>query len=81
LTPKKVAVVNRQTNIVENIIMINDGDVLDGYDLVDIPIGYTTLDNRFIVYYNINIGSTKWAAETGFTDLNGYSVLTYQKVV
>ena len=81
MIPKKAAVVNRQTNIVENIIMINDGDILQGYDLVDFPTGYTTLDNRFVVYYNINVGTTKWSAETGFTDLNGYSVLTYQKVV
>ena len=73
--------VNRQTNIVENIIMVNDGDVLEGYDLINIPEEYTTLDNRFIVSYNIDIGITKWTSENGFTDLNGYPVLLYKRVI
>lgn len=81
MTTKKVAVVNRQTNIVENIVMVNNGDVLEGYDLVNIPDNYTTVDKRFIVIHNIDVGVTKWSSDNGFTDLNGNPIVSYQKVL
>jgi hypothetical protein len=69
--PKSVAKVNKETNIVENIIIIEDGDVIEGYYLVDIPKDYDSSWNVYVSRNNINIGDTKWFPNKGFVDLDG----------
>jgi hypothetical protein len=78
---KTVAQVNSQTGIVENLIIVDDGDVMEGYLLIDIPNNfYSFYDKKYLISYNIIPHYTKWSAENGFTDLDGNSILTYMQV-
>ena len=75
--PKSVAQINKETGIVENFIIINEGDTMETHYLVEVPKPYTLMDDSFYVLTDVQIGETKWSEEKGFTDLEGKPVLKY----
>lgn len=77
---KRVAKVNKETNIVENFLMIEEGDNIEGYYLVDIPNNYKLINGYHMGVYNINIGDTKWFPDKGFTDLEGNPAISFVRV-
>lgn len=78
--PKSVAKVNKETNIVENFIMIEDDETIEGYYLVDIPKSYKLMNGYYTAVYNININDTKWFPDKGFVDLEGNPVISFMRV-
>lgn len=74
---KKVAQVNKETGVVENFIVINEGDVMETHHLVEVPKPYKLLYGEFYVLTDVQIGTTKWSEEKGFTDLDGKPILKY----
>lgn len=75
--PKSVAKVNKETNIVENIIMIEGDESIEGYYLIDIPKNYKLMNGYHTAVHHININETKWFPDKGFIDLEGNPAISF----
>jgi hypothetical protein len=70
LMTDKYAVVNKETEIVENIIMCSENDTLEGYYLVPMPQPFYSYNGLYKMISKIQINETKWNPEKGYHSSN-----------
>jgi hypothetical protein len=76
----KYVAVNKETEVVENIIMCSENDVLEGYHLVPMPEPFYSYHGLYKMNYEIRINETKWNPEKGFYSSNLNDIITYTRV-
>ena len=76
----KYAVVNKETEIVENINICSENDTLEGYHIVPMPEPFYSYHGLYKMSYEIQINDTKWNSEKGFYSNSSNEILLFTRV-
>jgi hypothetical protein len=77
---KKYAMVNKETEIIENVIVCEETDKVEGYHLVLMPETFYSYRGLYKMDYDIQIGETKWNSEKGFYSDTIQDIVTYSRM-
>lgn len=78
----RAAQVNLLSGVVENIVLVDTvEETSPDFDLIPIPAARRTLDNKYIIEYDIVIGETMWDEDLGFHTADGRPALASRQVI